>query len=85
MLNYDMVVFGWVVALLRGRDDETYVDHGLALAVWTLPALMVPFGSSHIPIALIVLPLFAGRLVWRLARGQRHDLGAPALAAAAKA
>jgi len=85
MLNYDMVVFGWVVALLRGRDDETYVDHGLALAVWTLPALMLPFGSSHIPIALIVLPLFAGRLVWRLARGQRRDLGAPALAAAAKA
>jgi len=37
MLNYDMVVFGWVVALLRGRDDETYVDHGSALAVWTLP------------------------------------------------
>ena len=41
MLNYDMVVFVWVVALLRAREDETYVDHGLALAVWALPVLML--------------------------------------------
>jgi alpha-1,2-mannosyltransferase len=86
MLNYDMVVFGWVVALLRGRDDETYVDHGLALAVWTLQGLMLPFGSSHIPIALIVLPLFAGRLVWRLARGgERRSLAAKAQVVTAQA
>ncbi len=76
MLSYDMVVFGWVVALLRGREDNTYVDHSLALAVWALPILMLPFGFSHIPVALLVLPLFAGRLVWRLARGEQRRLAA---------
>ena len=76
MLSYDMVVFGWVVALLRGREDGTYVDHSLALAVWALPILMLPFGFSHIPVALLVLPLFAGRLVWRLARGEQRRLAA---------
>jgi alpha-1,2-mannosyltransferase len=77
MLNYDMVVFGWVVALLRERDDETYIDHGLALAVWMLPVLMFPFGFAHVPTALVVLPLFGVRLVWRLARGARRGLVAP--------
>ncbi len=69
MLNYDMVVFGWVIALLRAREDETNIDHVLSLAVWTLPILMFPFGLPHFPIALAVLPLFAARLVWRLVRG----------------
>jgi alpha-1,2-mannosyltransferase len=85
MLNYDMVVFGWVVALLRAREDETYADHALSLAVWTLPILMFPFGFSHLPIALVVLPAFAIRLVWRLARGEPRGLAAPARVAAAKA
>ena len=67
MLTYDMVVFGWVVTLLRARADETDIDHGLALAVWMLPILMYPFGGSRIAVALLVLPLFAARLVWRLA------------------
>jgi alpha-1,2-mannosyltransferase len=70
MLNYDMVVFGFVVALLRQRQDNSYVDHGLALVVWTLPVMMVPFGFAHIPIAPIVLSAFAGRLIWRLACGE---------------
>jgi alpha-1,2-mannosyltransferase len=85
MLNYDMVVFGWVIALLRTREDETYADHVLSLAVWTLPILMFPFGFSHLPIALVVLPLFAVRLVWRLAYGPRRDLAAPAQVAAVEA
>jgi alpha-1,2-mannosyltransferase len=84
MLSYDMVVFGWVVALLCGRD-ESYVDHGLALAVWTLPILMFPLCYLHIPSALLVLPAFAGRLVWRLARGEQHDLAAPARVAGLEA
>jgi hypothetical protein len=67
ILNYDMVVFGWIVALLRQRGDETFVDHGLSLALWTLPILMIPLGVAHIPSALFVLPLFAARLLWRLA------------------
>jgi hypothetical protein len=72
MLNYDMVVFGFVVALMRQRDDNTLADHRLALAVWTLPVTMLLLGAAHIPIAMIVLPAFAGRLVWRL-----HRLEAP--------
>src|ERR1700688_1891744 len=63
MLNYDMVVFGFVVALLRQRDDNTLADHRLALAVWTLPVTMLLFGAAHIPIAMLVLPAFAGRLI----------------------
>ncbi len=85
MLNYDMVVFGWVVALLRVREDETYADHALSLAVWTLPVLMFPFGFSHLPIALVVLPLFALRLVWRLARAEPRGLAASARVVAAEA
>ncbi|MBV8923751.1 MAG: DUF2029 domain-containing protein [Bradyrhizobium sp.] len=69
ILNYDMVVFGWVVALLRQRADETPVDHALSLAIWMLPVLMFPLGFAHIPAALFLLPLFGARLLWRLARG----------------
>jgi alpha-1,2-mannosyltransferase len=85
MLNYDMVVFGWVVALLRTREDLTYVDHALSLVVWALPVLMFPFGFKHLPIALLVLPSFAGWLVWRLAHGERRDLATPAQVVAARA
>ena len=69
MLNYDMVVFGWVVALLRERTDNTAADDGLAIAVWSLPVTMLLFGALHIPFAMLVLPVFAGRLAWRLAHG----------------
>jgi hypothetical protein len=71
MLNYDMVVLGFVVALLRERADNTLADHRLALAVWTLPVTMLLFGAAHIPIAMLVLPAFAGRLIWRLRRAAR--------------
>jgi alpha-1,2-mannosyltransferase len=85
MLNYDMVVFGWVVALLRARQDETYFDHGLALAVWMLPVLMLYFGFMHLPTALLVLPLFAARLLWRLAHGEQRSWAPSAQLAAAEA
>ncbi|WKA31552.1 glycosyltransferase family 87 protein [Bradyrhizobium roseum] len=67
IMNYDMVVFGWIVALLRQRDDQTLLDHCLALALWMLPLAMIPLGVGHIPGALMILPLFAVRLLWRLA------------------
>jgi alpha-1,2-mannosyltransferase len=85
MLNYDMVVFGWVVALLRAREDETYLDHALALAIWTLPVLMLYFGFMHLPTALLVLPLFAGRLIWRLARSEQRSLAPSVQVAGAQA
>ncbi len=76
MLNYDMVVFGFVVAMLRERTDNTVADDRLAIAVWILPVAMLLFGAAHIPIAMMVLPAFAGRLIWRLSRGEvRHNAG----------
>jgi hypothetical protein len=73
--NYDMVVFGWVLALLRQRDDNSALDHGLILAVWTLPVAMMLFGIVlHLPVAILVLPAFAVRLVWRLAQATPHTV-----------
>jgi hypothetical protein len=37
----DMVVFGFVAALLRERADDTMRDHWLLLAVRTLPVTMM--------------------------------------------
>ncbi len=68
VLNYDMVVFGFVVALLRDRADNTKADHWLLIAVWTLPGTMMIAAVGWIPLAPIVLIAFAGRLVWRLAQ-----------------
>jgi alpha-1,2-mannosyltransferase len=85
MLNYDMVVFGWVIALLRTRTDSTMADEMLAIAVWSLPVTMLLFGAVHIPIAMLVLPAFAGRLIWRLAHAETAYAGAgepPRIAAA---
>jgi len=76
MFNYDMVVFGFIVALLRQRNDNTVADDRLAIAVWMLPVAVLLFGAARIPIAMIVLPAFAGRLIWRLCRGDvRHIAG----------
>ncbi len=66
MLDYDMVVLGYVVALLRTRTDNNFTDHVLGLAVWALPLAMLLLGLAGIPVAMVVLPAFAGRLVWRL-------------------
>jgi alpha-1,2-mannosyltransferase len=74
MLNYDMVVFGYVVALLRERTRNAVADDRLAIAVWALPVIMLLFGAAHIPIAMIVLPAFAGRLIWRLSHDEVRDV-----------
>jgi alpha-1,2-mannosyltransferase len=75
-------VFGWVIALLRGRTDNTIADDGLAIALWSLPVTMLLFGAAHIPIAMLVLPAFAGRLIWRLARIGARDVAASEVTAA---
>jgi hypothetical protein len=67
ILNYDMVMFGFVVALLRDRDDMTMTDQKLLLAVWSLPVTMIFPPIFYIPLAPIVLALFAGRLFHGLA------------------
>jgi hypothetical protein len=77
ILNYDMVVFGFVVALLRQRDDNTRRDHWLMLAVWTLPVTMMFAAVVHVPLAPIVLITFAYRLLWRLAQPDGHAVGLP--------
>jgi alpha-1,2-mannosyltransferase len=84
MLNYDMVIFGWVVALLRQRPDNAPADDVLAIAVWTLPVTMLLFGAVHIPIAMLVLPAFAGRLIWRLSRAEPAGAVAGGVAGAAR-
>jgi len=76
ILNYDMVVFGFVVALLRERDDNTMVDHWLLIAVWTLPVVMMIAAVAKIPLAPIVLIAFAARLVWRLAQSDSRQVRA---------
>ncbi len=66
---YDMVVLAWVAALLRQRTDNSPIDHCLILAVWALPVAMMLIGATlHFPLGVVVLPLFAARLLWRLAR-----------------
>ena len=74
ILNYDMVVFGFVVALLRERADNTMADHWLLIAVWTLPVTMMLAAAGWIPLAPIVLIAFASRLVWRLTQKDRREV-----------
>jgi hypothetical protein len=66
-LTYDMVIFGWIVLLMRDRADNDRYDHHLGLAVWSLPITMLIAGAAWIPLGAIVLPIFLGRLLWRLA------------------
>jgi hypothetical protein len=71
---YDMVVLVWPLALLRQRADNAPIDHVLILAVWVLPVAMMIIGLAlGIPLAILVLPAFAARLVWRLAREARTE------------
>ncbi|MGA2894840.1 MAG: glycosyltransferase family 87 protein [Xanthobacteraceae bacterium] len=77
ILTYDMVVFGFVVALLLDRTDNTMRDHWLLIAVWTLPVTMMLAAVGRIPLAPIVLIAFAGRLLWRLAQNDGREIAAP--------
>ena len=62
-------MLAWVAAVLRQRNDNAPIDHYLILFVWTLPATMWVVGATlHIPLGIIILPAFAGRLLWRMAR-----------------
>jgi alpha-1,2-mannosyltransferase len=67
-LNYDFVVLGWVLALLRQRGGLSTREHALILVVWTLPVTMMIAGLAHVPLALMVFAAFAGWLIWRMAQ-----------------
>ena len=68
VFNYDMVIFGFIVAALLQRGNNTAVDHALGIAIWSLPVTMMLFGAISIPIAPLVLAAFGGRLLWRLSK-----------------
>ena len=86
ILNYDMVVFGFVVALLRDRPDNGKRDHQLLIAIWLLPVTMMLAAAVFIPLAPVVLIAFAAHLVWCMARDEGRqirplrDMAAPAAA-----
>jgi len=63
ILNYDMVIFGFVVALLRDRRDITTRDHWLLVTVWSLPATTMLAVVVWIPLTPLVLIAFAIWLV----------------------
>ena len=80
--NYDMVVFGWPLALLREKGGES-LDDRLAMAVWTLPVTAMLLGLLGVPGSAAVLAAFAGRLLWRLKAGQPLSaVQSPALSSA---
>ena len=77
ILNYDMVMFGFVVAVLRDRADNTMRDHWLLLAVWSLPVTMMFAGAIWIPLAPVVLVTFACWLLRRLTQGDNRVAQSP--------
>jgi hypothetical protein len=81
--NYDMVVFGWVLALLREARCTPWDDR-LAMAVWTLPVTAMVLGLFSIPGSAAVLVAFAARLLWRLGRREAES-AAPVAGASARA
>jgi alpha-1,2-mannosyltransferase len=78
-LNYDMVVLGWILALLRQRQSNEPADHYLIIAVWLLPVAMMLAGLIYVPLAVFVLLAFAARLLWQLVQSEvPRDRVAPA-------
>ena len=75
VLNYDMVVFGWVLAMLVGRTDNDGWDHALMLALWTLPFTTVALGLNGVTVSSLVLIAFAARLAWKLWRSDEAREG----------
>ena len=74
-----MVVFAWVLALPRQRTYNSPMDHYLALVVWVLSRCDDVDGDElDVPIAIVVLPAFAARLRWRLARAAPMPVTQPA-------
>jgi hypothetical protein len=78
IFNYDMIVFGWVLAQLRDHDGTRPFDDRMAMVVWTLPITTMILGLALVPISFFALAAFAARLIWRMARSEAarvHDVG----------
>jgi hypothetical protein len=71
---YDMVVFGWVAAKLRERDDNTMTDDLVMLGVWALPIIATPFPFHGLPAPSLFLMILMVRLLWRLYRNDASTL-----------
>jgi len=75
VLSYDMVIFGLIVAMLRDRTDNTAYDHGLLIAVWSLPVTMLLTAIVAVPLPPILLTVFAMSLIVRLRRQSSAQYG----------
>src|SRR6516165_7032816 len=73
--NYDMVLFGPVIAKLMDREGNTALDYGLMILVWALPFLTVALGIAGIPLSFLPLGGLAARLLWRLQHSERVPAG----------
>ncbi len=62
VFDYDMVVFGWLMALLWPRFSAPW-DRTLLLGVWTLPVAMLFYGAWNLPLAAPLMALFLLRLL----------------------
>ena len=79
--NYDMVVFGWVAIKLMERSDTDAWDYLLMLAVWATPFMTVPSGMAGLPISVLPMLAFGGRLVWRIWQAEQQRGGRAQIAA----
>jgi alpha-1,2-mannosyltransferase len=70
--NYDMVVFGWVAIKLMERSDADAWDYLLMLAVWATPFMTVPSGMAGLPVSVLPMLAFGGRLIWRIWQAERQ-------------
>jgi hypothetical protein len=77
VFDYDMVVFGWLIAMLWSRFNAGW-DRALLLVIWTLPVAMLFYGGWYLPIAAPLMALFLIRLV-KMQRGGNRLPAAPAL------
>jgi len=75
--DYDMVVFGWLIAMLWPRFEAGW-DRALLIAIWTLPVAMLFYGAWSMPLAAPLMALFLMRLI-QMQRGGNHLPAAPAL------
>ena len=81
IFDYDMVIFGWLIAMLRTRLTGAW-DTRLMLTVWALPVMTIVFGLCHLPLSAPIMAAFLMRLVWLLRNEDAQNSTLNALTAA---